>query len=83
MSQVYTSFQHDESGPRALTAHGYRNGMWGDDYPHIEGTFGHTQETLRHLFGHLAPEDRYRLTVGAFLDLFPAVGEPPALAEAV
>jgi predicted TIM-barrel fold metal-dependent hydrolase len=83
MSQVYTSFQHDESGPLALTSHGYRNGMWGDDYPHIEGTFGHTQETLRHLFGGLAPEDRYRLTVGAFLDLFPAVGEPPALAEAV
>ena len=76
MEQVYTSFQHDESGSVALTAMGYRNGMWGDDYPHIEGTFGHSQETLRHLFGDLAEEDRYRLTRGAFLELFPDVGEP-------
>ena len=29
---------------------GYRNVMWGDDYPHLEGTYGHTQETLHGLF---------------------------------
>jgi predicted TIM-barrel fold metal-dependent hydrolase len=77
--QVYTSFQHDETGPIALTAMGYQNGMWGDDYPHKEGTFGHSQQTLHELFDDLSPDDRYRITIGAFLDLFPHVGEPAAL----
>jgi predicted TIM-barrel fold metal-dependent hydrolase len=76
--QVYTSFQHDKTGPIALTAMGYRNGMWGDDYPHIEGTFGHSQQTLHELFDDLSPDDRYRITLGAFLDLFPQVGLPAA-----
>jgi predicted TIM-barrel fold metal-dependent hydrolase len=74
--QVYASFQHDVSSVPALTAMGYPNVVWGSDYPHVEGTFGHTQETLHELF-HDQPEDvRRRITVGAFLDLFPEVGEP-------
>ncbi|MET0145724.1 MAG: amidohydrolase family protein [Ilumatobacteraceae bacterium] len=77
--QVYASFQHDASAASALTANGYRNVMWGSDYPHLEGTYGHTQETLHTLFDDLDEADRHRITVGSFLDLFPDVGEPPAL----
>ncbi|MCU1454192.1 MAG: hypothetical protein JWN46_2338 [Acidimicrobiales bacterium] len=80
--QVYASFQHDESAVGAVTAMGYQNVMWGSDYPHMEGTFGHTQETLHGLFDGVDDAVRYRMTVGAFLDLFPEVGEPPALATA-
>jgi predicted TIM-barrel fold metal-dependent hydrolase len=76
--QVYASFQHDESAPAALWAMGYRNVMWGSDYPHLEGTFGHTQKTLHELFDDVAPEVRERITRGAFEDLFPHVGPPPA-----
>jgi predicted TIM-barrel fold metal-dependent hydrolase len=76
--QVYASFQHDESAPAALWAMGYRNVLWGSDYPHIEGTFGHTQETLHALFDELAPEVRHRITRGAFEELFPHVSAPPA-----
>jgi hypothetical protein len=54
--------------------------MWGSDYPHMEGTFGHTQETLHGLFDGVPDAVRHRITVGAFLDLFPSVGPPPALA---
>ena len=36
-----------------MTAMGYRNVMWGSGYPHMEGTFGHTQETLCRLFDSL------------------------------
>jgi predicted TIM-barrel fold metal-dependent hydrolase len=78
-SQVYASFQHDETAVAACTAMGYKNVMFGSDYPHMEGTFGHTQETLKHLFHGVDDQVRYRITVGAFLDLFPEVGEPPAL----
>ncbi|MCU1401461.1 MAG: hypothetical protein JWN62_4570 [Acidimicrobiales bacterium] len=81
-SQVYASFQHDESAIGAVTAMGYNNVMWGSDYPHMEGTFGHTQETLHGLFDGVDPDVKYRITRGAFLELFPEVGEPVALAAA-
>ena len=42
-SQVYASFQHDSSAIAAMTAMGFNNVLWGSDYPHMEGTFGHTQ----------------------------------------
>ena len=76
--QVYASFQHDESAPAALWAMGYHNVMWGSDYPHLEGTFGHTQKTLHELFDDVAPEVRQRITRGAFEELFPHVSAPPA-----
>jgi predicted TIM-barrel fold metal-dependent hydrolase len=77
-SQVYASFQHDETAVQAAMAMGYHNVMWGSDYPHMEGTFGHTQETLHGLFDNVPDEFRQRITRGAFLELFPNVGEPPA-----
>jgi predicted TIM-barrel fold metal-dependent hydrolase len=76
--QVYASFQHDESAPAALWAMGYHNVLWGSDYPHLEGTFGHTQKTLHELFDDVAPEIRQRITRGAFEELFPHVSAPPA-----
>jgi predicted TIM-barrel fold metal-dependent hydrolase len=75
--QVYASFQHDESSPAAMTAMGYRNGMWGSDYPHLEGTYGHTQKTLHELFDRLDPAEGHRLRIGAFKELFPHVSNPP------
>jgi len=76
--QVYASFQHDESAPAALTAMGYQNVMWGSDYPHLEGTYGHTQKTLHELFDDVEPAARERITHGAFKELFPHVSDPPA-----
>jgi predicted TIM-barrel fold metal-dependent hydrolase len=79
--QVYTSFQHDESAPAAMWAMGYRNVMWGSDYPHLEGTFGHTQKTLHELFDGVDPEVSERIRLGAFKELFPEVGDPPGAAS--
>jgi predicted TIM-barrel fold metal-dependent hydrolase len=75
---VYASFQHDETAIPTYTAMGFRNVMFGSDYPHTEGTFGNTQETLHRLFRGVDDDARHRITIGAFLDLFPHVGEPPA-----
>ncbi len=77
-SNVYASFQHDETAPAALWAMGYQNVMFGSDYPHLEGTYGHTQKTLHELFDDVAPEVRDRITKGAFEELFPHVSAPPA-----
>ena len=76
--QVYTSFQHDPSAINSLVADGYQNVMWGSDYPHLEGTFGHTQETLHELFDGQPDWVTERITRGAFQELFPGVPEVPA-----
>jgi predicted TIM-barrel fold metal-dependent hydrolase len=75
---VYASFQHDETAPAANWAMGYRNVMFGSDYPHLEGTYGHTQKTLHELFDDLDPGISHRIRLGAFEELFPHVAPPPS-----
>jgi predicted TIM-barrel fold metal-dependent hydrolase len=75
--QVYATFQHDVSAVDAAIS-GYTNVMWGSDYPHMEGTFGHTQETLHELFDQVDPSLRQRITIDTFRELFPHVSAPPA-----
>jgi predicted TIM-barrel fold metal-dependent hydrolase len=77
-TQVYASFQHDHSAVAVAQYLGYNNVMWGSDYPHMEGTYGHTQATLHELFDGVDPKVRQRVTVGAFLELFPDVPPLPA-----
>ncbi len=76
-TQVYCSFQHEASAVPTLKS-GYRNVMFGSDYPHLEGTFGHTQETLRELFDGQPADVVDRISRGAFAELFPHVSKPPA-----
>jgi predicted TIM-barrel fold metal-dependent hydrolase len=76
--QVYASFQHDASAVEASRAMGWNNVMWGSDYPHFEGTFGHTQKTLHELFDGVDPKVSERIRVGAFHELFPHVPMRPA-----
>jgi predicted TIM-barrel fold metal-dependent hydrolase len=76
--QIYASFQHDESGPAVMAATGYTNLLFGSDYPHLEGTFGHTQKTLHELFDESDPVVRERITRGTFQELFPHTAPPPA-----
>jgi predicted TIM-barrel fold metal-dependent hydrolase len=75
--QVYASFQHDASAVQACAAMGWQNVMWGSDYPHFEGTFGHTQKTLHELFDDVDPKVSQRVRIGAFQELFPHVPAPP------
>jgi predicted TIM-barrel fold metal-dependent hydrolase len=75
--QVYASFQHDRSAVAANYAMGWKNVMWGSDYPHYEGTYGHSQKTLHELFDGVDPEVSHRIRVGAFQELFPHVPQPP------
>jgi predicted TIM-barrel fold metal-dependent hydrolase len=77
-TQVYASFQHDRSAVFANSAMGWKNVMWGSDYPHYEGTFGHTQKTLHELFDDVEPDVSHRVRIGAFQELFPHVPAPPA-----
>jgi predicted TIM-barrel fold metal-dependent hydrolase len=78
-TQVYASFQHDVTAVAAYEHMGYHNVMFGSDYPHMEGTFGHTQDTLKTLFDGVSDETRLRITQGTFFELFPDV--PPVPVE--
>ncbi|CAM3129303.1 amidohydrolase family protein [Mycobacterium colombiense] len=68
--QVYASFQHDVSAVQIIEETQYFNVMWGDDYPHLEGTYGHTQETLHQLFDDVDPRIAQRVLRGTFEELF-------------
>lgn len=69
-SQVYASFQHDVSAVQIIEGTGYTNVMWGDDYPHLEGTYGHTQDTLHQIFDNVDPKIQDRVLRGTFEELF-------------
>ncbi|MCU1401463.1 MAG: hypothetical protein JWN62_4572 [Acidimicrobiales bacterium] len=77
--QVYASFQHDASAVAANSAMGWQNVMWGSDYPHFEGTFGHTQKTLHELFDGVPDAVSHRIRIGAFQELFPRVPDLPTV----
>jgi predicted TIM-barrel fold metal-dependent hydrolase len=76
-TQVYASFQHDRSAVQANLAMGWQNVLWGSDYPHYEGTFGHSQKTLHELFDDVPAAVSHRIRIGAFAELFPHVPAPP------
>jgi hypothetical protein len=57
---------------------GYPNVMWGDDYPHMEGTYGHTQKTLHELFDGVSPGTRTAITEQTFRRLFDVPERVPA-----
>lgn len=69
-AQVYSSFQHDDTAIPTVVHSDYKNILWGSDYPHLEGTFPHTQEVLHQLFKGVSDEVRHRVTLGAFEELF-------------
>jgi predicted TIM-barrel fold metal-dependent hydrolase len=75
--QVYASFQHEDIAIAAMDNMGYRKAMFGSDYPHLEGTYGHTQKTLHELVDDAPQATRDRVLTGAFKELFPHVSDPP------
>ena len=65
-------FQHDISAVQVIEDTHYDNVLWGDDYPHLEGTYGHTQQTLHTIFDGVDDRIRDRVLRGAFEELFGA-----------
>ena len=68
--QVYASFQHDENAVPVAASTGFHNILWGSDYPHLEGTFPHSQQVLHHLLDGADPDLSRRIRTGAFAELF-------------
>jgi predicted TIM-barrel fold metal-dependent hydrolase len=77
-SQVYTTFQHEACVGAVHAALGYTNAMFARDYPHHEGTWGHTRRVVGALDAATDPIVSKRLRLGAFQELFPHVVGPQA-----
>lgn len=61
--QGYVTFGDDAVGVRNRDIPGVDRLMWGNDYPHDEGTFPHSQEVIARIFKDV-PEDEKRKLVG-------------------
>ncbi|MFQ5933313.1 MAG: amidohydrolase family protein [Dehalococcoidia bacterium] len=60
--QGYATFGDDAVGLRNRDITGVETLMWGNDYPHDEGTFPHSREVIERLFTDV-PEDEKRKIV--------------------
>ena len=58
------TFTDDEVGVRNRDLTGVECLMWGNDYPHDEGTFPHSQEAIERTFVGVSQADRYQMLVG-------------------
>jgi hypothetical protein len=60
-------------GPEEAAARydiGVHNLMWGSDYPHIEGTWPHTQAKLKEAFADVPGSETARVVGGNAIDVY-------------
>jgi hypothetical protein len=77
--QVHSTFQDDPVGLHNIPLTGAEGLIWGSDFPHHEGTYPHSQETVALLAKPLDQEDALRVFRGNAIDLFNF--DPAVLAE--
>lgn len=56
--QFYATFEDDEIGIRTRDIIGPENLMWGNDYPHADSVWPHSQDTLLGLFDGIPERER-------------------------
>ena len=81
--QFHVSFQDDPVAVACRHITGLSTVMWGNDYPHAEGTFRGSQELLRSLMAGVPDDERKAMVGGTLGDLLglqpaPAAGSTPA-----
>ncbi|MCU1365806.1 MAG: amidohydrolase 2, partial [Ilumatobacteraceae bacterium] len=64
--QFHVSFQDDPIAVAARNITGISTVMWGNDYPHAEGTFRHSQKLIADQFAGV-PDDERRAMLGGTL----------------
>jgi hypothetical protein len=64
--QIHVSFQDDATAVAARHITGLSTIMWGNDYPHAEGTFRHSKQLIAEQFAGV-PDDERRAILGGTL----------------
>jgi predicted TIM-barrel fold metal-dependent hydrolase len=68
--QVFVTFQRDEVAVNNRNLTGVQPLMWGNDYPHHEGTFPHSRATIARVFAGVPIEDAEAILGGNCARLF-------------
>ena len=68
--QGHVTFGNDASGVENRAFTGVEPLLWASDYPHPEGTWPHTRETLARIFGHVSDAEREAITGGTTQSLY-------------
>ena len=76
--QIHVSFQEDPVAIACRHLTGISTLMWGADYPHAEGTFMHSRESIDHQFKGIDPEERKAILGGTLGGLLGVVAPIPA-----
>jgi predicted TIM-barrel fold metal-dependent hydrolase len=77
--QIHSTFQVDTVGLRNVPASGSISLMWGNDYPHEEGTYPHSRKLVDEQAALLSPEDARRIFRENAMELFQF--DPEVLAQ--
>lgn len=64
------TIEDDEMSIRCRDLIGTENIMWGNDYPHHDGLFPESQQTIDKMFQGVPAEDRYKITVSNACKLY-------------
>ena len=68
--QIHSTFQVDPVAVTNLVNTGVAPLLWGSDFPHAEGTFPHSRQTVLDLFGGIAIQDAAEIVAGTAVRLF-------------
>lgn len=68
--QFYATFEDDQLGVMTRHAIGVDNLMWGNDYPHHDSIWPHSQEVLDRIFQGVPADEKYRMTSGTVCKLY-------------
>ena len=68
--QFYVTFEDDPIGIRTRDFIGTNTLLWGNDYPHGDSVFPHSQQVLNEVLQDCTPEERYAMTVKNVVQLY-------------
>lgn len=62
--QFYATFEDDQLGVQTRYGIGVDNLLWGNDYPHHDSIWPHSQEVLDRIFQGVPADERHKMTSG-------------------
>jgi predicted TIM-barrel fold metal-dependent hydrolase len=68
--QGHVTFGNDAAGVVNRSFTGIESLLWASDYPHPEGTWPHTRETLDRIFHHVSARERRQITYSTTAALY-------------
>ena len=66
----YVTFEDDPIGIRTRDLIGTNTLLWGNDYPHGDSVFPHSQQVLNEVLQDCTPAERYEMTVKNVVQLY-------------